>query len=313
MGFYKNTSGVLTPIAGGVSNSNAPIGAIYPYGGSSAPSGYLMCDGSAVSRTDYSALFAVIGTSFGAGDGSTTFNVPDLRESVPVGASQSTRSDIATHDVYTIGQFKDDQLQEHRHSLPNDINAAFGENTSAFGGGGGSPFTSTGTISSGRTGTTTHGKQLGVNYIIKAKDVNLSVGGQTLADRVETLADRVETLETTISGRISGATTSSGTLTNAHYVRSGNVIQLRLTLTDASLTTHSATTLVVTMPSTVPVPVMTVDGVANVWNGSVDEVGHVRMDSGSRNVVIYSSNDNGVDSDITDADVWATVTYITAD
>ena len=79
MGFYKNTNGVLTPIAGGVSNSNAPIGAIYPYGGSSAPSGYLMCDGSAVSRSDYSALFNVIGTSFGAGDGSTTFNVPDLR------------------------------------------------------------------------------------------------------------------------------------------------------------------------------------------------------------------------------------------
>jgi len=127
------------------------------------------------------------------------------------------------------------------------------------------------------------------------------------------LPDRVETLETTTSGSISGATTNSGTITSARYARSGNVVQLRLTLTGASLTTHSATTLVVTMPSTVPVPVMTVDGVANAWNSSVDEVGHVRMSSGSRDVVIYSSNDGGADEDITDVEVWATVTYITAD
>ena len=125
------------------------------------------------------------------------------------------------------------------------------------------------------------------------------------------LPDRVETLETVTSGNISGATTNSGTITNATYARSGNVVQLRLTLTDASLTTHSTTTLVVTMPSTVPVPVMTVDGVANAWNGSVDETGHVRMSSGSRDVVIYSSNDSETDEDITGADVWATVTYIT--
>ena len=125
------------------------------------------------------------------------------------------------------------------------------------------------------------------------------------------LPDRVETLETTTSGNISGATTNSGTITSAIYARSGNVVQLRLTLTGASLTTHGNTTLTITMPSTVPVPVMTVDGVANIWNGSVDEVGHVRMSGGSRNVVIYSSNDSGADADITDAEVWATVTYIT--
>ena len=211
----NSVTGEWEQVAGNfIGNANAPIGAIFPFGGTSAPSGYLLCDGSAVSRSDYAALFAVIGTSFGAGDGSTTFNVPDLRESVPVGASQSTRSDIATHDVYTIGQFKDDQLQEHRHSLPNDINAAFGENTSAFGGGGGSPFTSTGTISSGRTGTTTHGKQLGVNYIIKAKDVNLSGGGQALADRVEALEEEINpTLTATFtaeSGIKSGGVTVQG-------------------------------------------------------------------------------------------------------
>ncbi|RTL04682.1 hypothetical protein EKK58_10060 [Candidatus Dependentiae bacterium] len=60
-------------------------GVIQAYGGSSAPTGYLLCDGSAVSRSTYSALFAIVGTSFGSGDGSTTFNLPDLRTKVPAG------------------------------------------------------------------------------------------------------------------------------------------------------------------------------------------------------------------------------------
>jgi microcystin-dependent protein len=63
-----------------------PPGALMPFAGSSAPTGWLFCDGSAVSRTTYSALFTAIGTSYGSGDGSTTFNVPDLRGRVPVGA-----------------------------------------------------------------------------------------------------------------------------------------------------------------------------------------------------------------------------------
>lgn len=57
-----------------------PTGVILPYGGVSAPSGFLICDGSAVSRTTYTNLFAVIGTRYGAGNGSTTFNVPKLND-----------------------------------------------------------------------------------------------------------------------------------------------------------------------------------------------------------------------------------------
>lgn len=52
---------------------------------STAPTGWLLCDGSAVSRTTYADLFGAIGTTYGAGDGSTTFNLPDLRGRVPVG------------------------------------------------------------------------------------------------------------------------------------------------------------------------------------------------------------------------------------
>lgn len=62
-----------------------PSGAVLPYAGSAAPAGFFLCDGAAVSRTAYAALFAAIGTTYGAGDGSTTFNLPDLRGRVPAG------------------------------------------------------------------------------------------------------------------------------------------------------------------------------------------------------------------------------------
>jgi microcystin-dependent protein len=62
-----------------------PIGAILAWPGATAPTGWVLCDGSAISRTTYATLFAAISTSFGSGDGSTTFNVPDLRGRVMVG------------------------------------------------------------------------------------------------------------------------------------------------------------------------------------------------------------------------------------
>lgn len=64
---------------------NAPVGVVASFGFGTLPQGYLDCDGSAVSRTTYKALFDVIGTAFGVGDGSTTFNVPDMRGVFPRG------------------------------------------------------------------------------------------------------------------------------------------------------------------------------------------------------------------------------------
>jgi microcystin-dependent protein len=54
-------------------------GTVLPFAGATAPNGWLLCHGQAVSRTTYASLFAVVGTTYGTGDGSTTFNVPDLR------------------------------------------------------------------------------------------------------------------------------------------------------------------------------------------------------------------------------------------
>ena len=66
-----------------------PAGVILAYAGATAPNGWLLCDGTLISRTTYAALFAAISTLYGAGDGSTTFGIPDLRGRVPVGKAAS--------------------------------------------------------------------------------------------------------------------------------------------------------------------------------------------------------------------------------
>ena len=63
-----------------------PVGCVIPFAGAAAPTGWLLCQGQAVSRTTYAQLFSVIGTTYGSGDGSTTFNLPDMRGRVAVGS-----------------------------------------------------------------------------------------------------------------------------------------------------------------------------------------------------------------------------------
>lgn len=75
-----------------------PKGVINTYAGSTAPNGWLICDGSAISRSTYSDLFNVIGTTYGTGDGDTTFNLPDLKGKMPVGY------DISDNDFSVIGK-----------------------------------------------------------------------------------------------------------------------------------------------------------------------------------------------------------------
>ena len=66
-----------------------PVGGMAPYAGTAAPDGWLMCDGGQVSRVTYKALFDVAGTAYGVGDGSTTFNLPDLRQRFLLGKAAS--------------------------------------------------------------------------------------------------------------------------------------------------------------------------------------------------------------------------------
>lgn len=100
---------------------SVPSGAILDFAGNTPPSGYLLCDGSAVSRSTYSTLFGVIGTIWGAGNGTTTFNLPDLRRRVTVGSGGTPTSTIGS----SIGNIGGDethilteaQIPSHTHTL----------------------------------------------------------------------------------------------------------------------------------------------------------------------------------------------------
>lgn len=79
-------------------NLSNPIGILQPFAGSTIPAGWLLCDGSAISRADYPALFATIGTTYGAGNGSTTFNLPNAKGRTLVGR------DPAQPEFDTLGE-----------------------------------------------------------------------------------------------------------------------------------------------------------------------------------------------------------------
>jgi len=135
-----------------------PPGSVTPYSGGSTPAGFLPADGTAVSRTTYAALFAVIGTTYGAGDGSSTFNVPDLRGRVPIGSGTGAQNGGAGTGAITggtaltsrsRGQFGgDERLQSHTH-----------------------PF-------SGTTGTENNYSSYGVGYLIGARERSIASAGQ---------------------------------------------------------------------------------------------------------------------------------------
>ena len=160
--------------------STSPIGTVLSFAGQAAPHGYLLCNGASYKVADYPDLYAVIGNTYG-GD-STNFNVPDYRETVLVGVGENTTDTIAIHDVYELGEFKDDQLQRitgdfeagNRNTQPHTSGAfsAKGSQCTWF------ALSETATSSSSvefdsskvtRSDTTTHGKQKGATYIIKAR------------------------------------------------------------------------------------------------------------------------------------------------
>jgi len=105
-----------------------PTATIVPWSDSSVPSGFLECDGSAVSRSTYADLFAIVGTTYGSGDGSTTFNVPDLQDNVAVGKS-GTKNLASTGGANTVtatgnvggstanATLSTPQLASHSHTL----------------------------------------------------------------------------------------------------------------------------------------------------------------------------------------------------
>ncbi|MEV5068943.1 tail fiber protein [Microbacterium sp. LMI12-1-1.1] len=97
-----------------------PAGMVSMFAGSTAPTGWLLCQGQAVSRTTYAALFAAIGTTYGVGNGSSTFNLPDLRGRVPIGSGTGTAGSATAHP---LGQNGGQETHTHTEG---DMSAAIG-------------------------------------------------------------------------------------------------------------------------------------------------------------------------------------------
>ena len=180
-------SGITAAIVAQIQTALVPIGSVIACAVVDPNNAaWLECNGQSVPRADYPTLFNLFNTQTQNVDGvdktlleiygyadSTHFNLPDYREVALVGAGQNATegNNLATHDVYTVGQFKDDQFQKHGHSLIRN-SQDFPLQTTAWQPDevitdhyGNKPDVSD--PNSGRYGTTTHGKQKGVKYIIK--------------------------------------------------------------------------------------------------------------------------------------------------
>jgi microcystin-dependent protein len=96
----------------------SPVSVIISMASAQVPAGYLYCNGQAVSRSVYATLFAAIGVTYGSGDGSTTFNIPDYRGEFLRGFDDGRGFDTGRQ----FGQHQDDALQDHTHTIPGSAN-----------------------------------------------------------------------------------------------------------------------------------------------------------------------------------------------
>lgn len=160
-------------------------GTILPFAGETAPTGYLVCDGSTISRSSYSALYAAIGDAHGYGDNSTTFEIPDLRGRFlrghdngagnDSGAGSRTAAATGGNTGDTVGSYQEDGNKDHNHINGLHSNDSSIDSYGQFSSGSRWRFTSNGTSTAGTygyyTSTTSDGesrpKNINVNYIIK--------------------------------------------------------------------------------------------------------------------------------------------------
>lgn len=96
-----------------------PTGCVMAYSGAAAPAGWLLMDGSAVSRDTYARLFSIFGTTYGAGDGATTFNLPDARGRALVGydATQPEFDDIGEVGGEKTHTLSESEMPSHTHTV----------------------------------------------------------------------------------------------------------------------------------------------------------------------------------------------------
>ena len=175
-----------TPYLTFATASGVPTGSMVPYVGATAPTGWLLCNGSAVSRTTYSDLFAVIGTRAGVGDKSTTFNLPDMRDRFLAGnlatATQYTQNAGAvtpnaafsapahTHTQGAHGHTFTGTAASHGHTIPK-ASIAGAVNVITFTPTAGEDTSTANSASGGQNFRYGDGNQVGHDHIVSAADL----------------------------------------------------------------------------------------------------------------------------------------------
>lgn len=161
--------------------TGSPAGIIAPFAGTSAPSGWLACQGQAISRSTYATLFTAIGTTWGSGDGSTTFNLPDLRGMFLRGTGTNATGSSSGAVGPSVGTYAADTYLNHSHAVtdPGHAHTVPSYVSTGLSAGGTSYAVGTGTTSSSTNttgltvntsttgGTETKPKNYGILYIIK--------------------------------------------------------------------------------------------------------------------------------------------------
>jgi microcystin-dependent protein len=163
-----------------------PSGVIFPFAGPNIPAGYLACDGSTISRSQFANLFNAIGVAHGSGDGSTTFHLPDYRGRFLRGcdnfgsgaagrdpdAASRTASNSGGNTGANVGAVQDESYKQHKHGSGNNPNysnvngnISVGSGTTGFANGTGSSSSQIATSNSGASET--RPQNSGVIYIIK--------------------------------------------------------------------------------------------------------------------------------------------------
>ena len=146
--------------------AGVPTASVFALATSTVPSGYLECNGAAVSRTTYADLFSAIGTTYGSGNGSSTFNVPDMRGEFLRGWDNGRGVD----DSRTLGSSQGHQLQEHTHTIAyRDHAPPFGGNPITIGdlAGGANSTKETNNGQTGNFGSETRPRNIAMMYVIK--------------------------------------------------------------------------------------------------------------------------------------------------
>lgn len=214
-----------------VSGDTLPIGAVLPYTNETAPENWLVCDGSELDRTEYNHLFAIIGTTFGEGDGSTTFNLPNIKGRTIVGL------DAEDTDFNTIGKTLGEkthtltvaEMPEHTHKFRASTKLGNDEGTITFG------ERTSGSIISGNYGNAIQkeGSSQSHNNIQPSFVTTYIIKVKQSAGLVATVVDSLES--TSVTDALSakqGKALNNKIMPTVLYMTDGNTVKSDITLND---------------------------------------------------------------------------------